>query len=120
MRVFVLPVATLAILAGGYADEPSEADMRRAFEASLVQQVRNALDFGAVTEGAEAAQKIQRAGGDRFTIRSFRKHACTNSLDKTYWCNFVVDIEVPNGNIERQMNGRFSPHPDGGLAFIEA
>jgi hypothetical protein len=119
MRIFVLPFATFAILAGGYTDEPSEADMQRAFEASLVQQVRNALDFVAETEGAEAAQKIRRAGGDRFTIRSFRKHECTNSLDKSYWCNFAVDIEVPNGKFERQMNGRFSPRPDGGLAFIE-
>ena len=119
MRVFVLPVAVLVIIASGYSDEPSEAQMRRAFETSLALQVRSALDFVAETDGAQAAQKIQQAGGDRFTVRSLRKRACTRAAG-SYMCSFAVDVELTTGPIERLLNGRFAPRPGGGLAFIEA
>lgn len=117
MRVFVFPLAALAVIAGGFSDEPSEAEMKRAFEASLSIQVRNALDFVADADGPEAVEKIKHAGSDRFAIRSFRKLDCARAgRDASYLCSFAVDVEVMNGNLERHMNGRFSPS-SGGLAF---
>jgi len=119
MRVFVFPLATLAVIAGGFSDEPSEAQMRRAFETSLAVQVRNTLDFVAELSGADAVEKIQQAGGDRFTIRSFRKLDCRRARDAGYLCSFTVDIELINGTFERLINGRFLPGSFGGLAFTE-
>ena len=119
MRVLVLPMAVVAVISGGYSDEPSEAQMKTAFETSLAVQVRNALDFVAQTEGAEAVKKIEHTGSARFTIRSFRKLDCTRALDAAYRCSFAIDIELMNSKVERLMNGRFSPS-SGGLAFVEA
>ena len=119
MRVLVFPVAAVAIIAGSLSEEPSEAQMRRAFETSLALQVRNALDFVAETAGAHAVQKIQQAGGDRFAVRSFRKRTCTRAAD-SYLCSFAVDVELTTGQIERLLSGRFAPRRGGGLAFIEA
>src|SRR3954466_3964935 len=88
MRLFVFPLATLALLAGGFSDEPKEAQMREAFETSLTLQVRNMLDFVAEVSGAEAAEKIRQAGSDRFTIRSFRKLDCSAAGSAGYRCRF--------------------------------
>jgi hypothetical protein len=119
MRVFVFPLATLAVIAGGFTDEPSEAQMKLAFETSLSIQVRNALDFIADVNGREALTKIKEVGSDRFAIRSFRKLDCARTGSEAgYLCSFAVDVELMNGNIERRMNGRFSPSL-GGLAFAE-
>jgi hypothetical protein len=119
MRVFVLSLAVLAVITGGYGDEPSEAQMKMAFETSLAIQVRNALNFVAEAGGPEAVQKIRQAGNDRFTVQSFRKLDCTRAIDAAYLCSFAVDIELKSGKVERHMNGRFSPS-SGGLAFAEA
>lgn len=119
MRVFVLPLAVLAVVTGGYGDEPSEAQMKMAFETALAMQVRNALDFVAEADGPEAVQKIRQAGNDRFSVQSFRKLDCTRGVDAAYFCSFAVDIELKNGKVERQMNGRFSSSSRG-LVFVEA
>jgi hypothetical protein len=119
MRLFVFPLAALAVLAGGFSEEPREAQMQQAFEASLAIQVRNALDFVAEVSGAEAVDNIRRAGSDRFAIRSFRKLDCSRVGAAGYLCSFAVDIELATGNLERRINGRFSPNPSGGLAFSE-
>ncbi len=119
MRVFVLPLTVLAVISGGYSDEPSEAQMKMAFETSLAMQVRNALDFVAEADGAEAVQKIRQAGSDRFAVRGFRKLDCTRGVDAAFFCSFAVDIELNNGKVQRQMNGRFSPSSRG-LVFVEA
>jgi hypothetical protein len=119
MRFFVLPLTALAVFAGGFSDEPSEAQMQRAFEASLADQIRNTLDFVSQVSGVEAVEQIRQAGSDRFAIRSFRKLDCSRAGDAAYHCSFAVDIEVMNGNLERRIDGRFSPAPRGGLAFAE-
>jgi hypothetical protein len=119
MGVFVFPLATLAVIAGGFSDEPSEAQMKLAFETSLSVQVRNALDFVADAGGPEALRKVKEAGTDRFAIRSFRKLDCARTGgNASYLCRFAVDVEMINGNLDRQLNGRFSPG-SGGLAFAE-
>ncbi len=119
MRFFVFPLVALGVVAGGYSDEPSEGQMKTAFETSLSAQVRNALEFVAEAGGPEAVQKIQQAGSDRFAIRTFRKLDCARAADHAgYVCGFAVNIDLMNGNLERQMNGRFSSG-SGGLAFSE-
>jgi hypothetical protein len=119
MRLFVLPLAGLAIIAGGFSDEPGEAQMQQAFETSLKTQVRNTLDFVAETGGAEAVEKIRQAGSDRFAIRSFRKLDCSPAGGNGYRCSFAVDVELINGSLERRIDGRFAPNAFGGLAFAE-
>jgi hypothetical protein len=119
MRIFVFPLLALAVMAGSFSDEPSEARMQRAFETSLAIQVRNTLEFVAEVSGVEAAEKIRQAGSDRFAIRSFRKFDCSRGHDAGYRCSFAVDIELMNGNLERHIDGRFSPDASGGLAFAE-
>jgi hypothetical protein len=119
MRLFVFPLTALAVLAGGFSEEPREAQMQQAFETSLAIQVRNALDFVAEVSSAEAVDNIRRAGSDRFAIRSFRKLDCSRAGAAGYLCSFAVDIELANGSLERRINGRFSPNSSGGLAFFE-
>jgi hypothetical protein len=119
MRLFVFPLITLAVLAGGFSEEPREAQMQQAFETSLSIQVRNTLDFVAEVSGAEAVEKIREAGSDRFAIRSFRKLDCSRAGGAGYLCSFAVDIELMNGRLERRIDGRFSPNSFGGLAFAE-
>jgi hypothetical protein len=119
MRLFTFPLAALVALAGGSNDEPSAAQMRQAFEASLAMQVQNTLDLVKEVSGAEALEKIRQAGGDRFSIRSFRKLDCSRAGDVGYRCSFAVDIELINGNLERRLEGLFSPDSYGGLGFAE-
>jgi hypothetical protein len=119
MRLFVFSLTALAVLAGGFSEEPREAQMQQAFETSLAIQVRNALDFVAEVSGAEAVDKIRQAGGDRFAIRSFRKLDCSRAGAAGYLCSFAVDIESMNGSLERRIDGRFLPNSSGGLAFAE-
>jgi len=119
MRVFVFPLIALGILAGGYSDEPSEAQMKKAYENSLAMQVRNALEFVSETGGPEAAEHLRAIGSDRFAVKSFRKLECTRGAAKqSYVCAFAVDIEMMNSDLQRQVNGRFLIGPRG-LTFAE-
>ncbi len=119
MRVFVFPLVALGVLAGGYSDEPSEGQMKRAFEHSLAAQVRNAMELVSEAGGPEAVEKIREIGSDRFTIRTFRKLDCARAArSNVHVCGFAVNIELMNGNLERQMHGRFAPSSSG-LAFAE-
>ena len=119
MRVFVVPLVALGVVAGGYSDEPTEGQMKRAFESSLATQVHNVLEFVAQAGGPEAVEKIHQAGSDRFAIKSFRKLDCARAVGNSgYLCAFTVNVEVMNGNLERHINGRFSAS-SGSLAFAE-
>src|SRR2546428_432091 len=112
MRVYVVPLVALGILAGGFSDEPSEVQMKRAYENSLAMQVRNALEFVAETDGQEAVDHLRQIGSDRFAIRSFRKLECMRDLNRSaYVCAFAVNIELANGDLERRVNGRFLVSP---------
>jgi hypothetical protein len=119
MRVFVFPLIALGVLAGGYSDEPSEAQMKKAYEHSLAMQVRNALEFVSETGGPEVADHLREIGSDRFTVKSFRKLECTRGPGKAaYLCAFAVDIEMMNTDLQRRVNGRFLAGPRG-LTFAE-
>jgi hypothetical protein len=117
MRLWTVPVVVLAVLVGSYTGEPSERQMRAAFQDSLAAQVQAVLVFAAETGGREALAKIQTAGTDRFELRAFRKLDCMRVPERGYRCDFAVDIGVVNGNIQRRLNGRFSSGPNG-LRFV--
>ncbi len=119
MRLFAVPLVALGVLMGGYSNEPTEGQMKSAFESSLTALVHNALDFVMEAGGPEAADQVRQAGSDRFAIRSFRKHDCLrNSGETDYVCGFAVDIELMNGDLQRRMSGRFYSGPHG-FAFAE-
>jgi hypothetical protein len=116
MRVLAIPAVALLLTAGTYSDEPSEHQMRAAFERTLTDQVRSAVAFVAETGGPEAAEKVRAAGTDRFEVRGFRKLACHAVEDGGYRCGFSVELGVLNGELHRRMNGRFFGGPNG-LSF---
>jgi hypothetical protein len=120
MRFFVFPLAALAVISGGFDDEPTEIEMQRAFESSLRQQVRNMLGYIADTQGDAAVQKIRQAGSDRFRIRTFRKLGCNRTQGEAHHCSFAVEIELMNGTLRRRIDGQFAPGTSGQLGFAES
>lgn len=119
MRLFVFPLIAVGLLAGGASDEPSERQMKTAFEMALAKQVGNALDFVAEMNGEEAADHLREIGSDRFAIRSFRKMDCRRAGGSLgHVCAFAVNIELMTGEVERQMHGRFFS-AGGGLDFAD-
>ncbi len=118
MRVWTVPALVAGNFAAtGFSDEPSEAAMRAAFQATLAADVRAALDFVAATGGEAALNKVRAARTDAFAIRSFSKLACAPS-PRGHVCGFSVRIGVVTGEIERTITGRFYDGPHG-LAFVE-
>jgi hypothetical protein len=100
--------------------EPSELQMRAAFEGFLSALVSGTLALVAETGGPEAVRAVREKGNDRFEIRSFRKLDCTPSREMAdYVCNFAVGIAVTGAVIERSMTGRFSAG-SAGVVFAES
>lgn len=100
--------------------EPSEMQMRLAFEDTLTRQVRNALDFAAEMGGPAAVAAIRDKGFDRFRIASFRKRACRPVADSGgHICEFTVNIELVSGRMERVIVGRFVTQIDRLVVFIQ-
>ena len=104
-----------AVVAGSNPSyEPSEGQMRAAFEGSLAVQVRNALDFARETGGDEAVTKIRDSGMDRYTLNAFQKLNCQAQDDRTaHVCDFAVDVGLVNGLLQKTISGRFINGPDG-------
>ena len=114
MRLWTIPIVTLAAVSVTFSDEPSERAMRAAFAASLSAQVQGALDFVAETSGEAARDQIKAAGTDRFEVRAFRKLECLRSDAKAgFVCGFAVDISVINGDFRQTLTGRFFRGPRG-------
>lgn len=120
MRVWTVPAVLAAVLAAsGLSNEPSEAAMRAAFEASLAAQVRSALDFVAETGGEAALARIRAARTDAFDLRAFIKRDCAPAPDRAgHVCEFAVRIDVVTGALERTLTGRFYRGPRG-LEFVD-
>jgi hypothetical protein len=115
MRVWTLPVVALGVTMASLSvdDQPGERAMRSAFEASLVAQVQNALEFVAETGGQDAVSKLREAGTDYFAIRSFRKLYCISGEKAGHLCSFAVDIGVRDGSLQQILLGRFVQRDDG-------
>jgi hypothetical protein len=109
MRLLTVPIVVVGVVAvTGFSDEPSEAAMRLAFQATLADEVHSALDFAAETGGEVALAKIRAAHTDEFNFRSFTKLDCVQSRHRSgYLCEFAVRIGVVTGEIDTTMSGRF-------------
>ena len=113
MRVLVIPLIAGGVLAGGGASNvPSEQQMRSAFEIALTGYVNNARQFVAEAGGPLAVEKLRQAGTDWFAIRAFEKRDCMPS-ERSFLCNFVVDIDLSTGTLRRALSGRFFAAADG-------
>ena len=118
MRVFLVPLVAFGMISLDHNDEPSEGDMRAAFELRLAGQVESAMDFLAETQGPAAVERVRQAGTDQFSVRSFTKKDCQRG-DKGHICAFAVDLTVVSGTIQQTVRGRFMPGPDGRLTFTQ-
>jgi hypothetical protein len=122
MQVWTIPVAVVAgalICASGLRhDEPSERDMRAAFEDVLSLQVRNALEFAVESGGAEAMDKIRENRTDHFAVAGFRKLKCEVQTQGVHRCDFQVDLDLSNGRLERTLSGRFTGSA-GVLSYVQ-
>ena len=114
MRILVFPLIAAGVLAGSTSDEPTERQMRDAFEAALRGYVRNALEFVAESAGQQAVEQVRLAGTDRFDIRSFEKRDCLRAATaSSFMCSFAVDIDLSNSTLRRALSGRFFAGADG-------
>ena len=120
MRVLIIPLAAVVLVFGSASDEPTEHQMRGAFESSLAAKVRGALEFVAETGGPEAVDKVRQNGTDRFYINAVEKRECARYADGLgHVCTFTIQIDLVNGALRGTMTGRFFTAP-GGLAFTPA
>ena len=88
--------------------EPTESEMRTAFEGFLTSLVRGTLALIAETGGPDAVRTVKQNHNDQFEIHSFRKLGCTRSAGiMDYQCRFAVEVAVVSGKIDRVMTGRF-------------
>ena len=120
MRIFVIPLLAVGVMIGTVNDEPSERQMRIAFESSLAADVRGAVALAAETGGAEAVERMRRNATDQFAIQTFEKRDCARELGRPgYVCGFNVEIGLANGELRRTLTGHFDASPDG-LVFTSA
>jgi hypothetical protein len=124
MRVLLIPAVAVGVLVVPSSDEPSEAAMRNAFQATLSAQVQSALNFAAETGGEEAVVRVRAARTDAFDIRSFTKLDCAPSdspqrATSGHVCGFSVRIGVVSGVLEHALSGRFYAGRHG-LVFEDA
>jgi hypothetical protein len=108
MRAFVLPVIAVGVIFFAHTDEPTENQMRGAFESSLAAEVADTMAFIGESGGSEAVERVRMAGNDRFEIRNFRKVDCQPMATKSgFGCAFIVNIILANGPMQRALKGRF-------------
>ncbi len=114
MRALIFPMIAIGAVVATSDGEPSERDMRAAFEGKLALQVRNALDFAAESGGPGAVDRIRDNGMDRFAVNSFRKLDCKREAEKPgYVCVFAVDLGLASGTMQGKITGRFLSRPEG-------
>lgn len=123
MRDWIIPLFAVGVMAGSNPTyEPSEMQMRAAFEGSLAAQVRNALEFAREAGGEEAVAKIRAGGMDRFNLNAFQKLNCQadggrmaggRAGDLAHVCAFTIDVELVNGLLQKTISGRFSKRGNG-------
>jgi hypothetical protein len=118
MRVLVLPIVAVGVIFFAHTDEPTENQMRSAFERSLAAEVADTMALIGESGGREAVERVRMAGNDRFEIRNFRKNDCQPMGAKSgFDCAFNVNIILANGPMLRSLKGRFYNAPEG-LQFV--
>lgn len=117
MRGLIVPVLAAAMVAGcnpAQELEPSESQMRIAFEGALATQVRNALEFAREMGGDAAVTKIRENGMDRYVLNGFQKLNCLAPDEgAVHVCAFSVDVRLVNGPLHKTITGRFSKRANG-------
>ena len=114
MRVLVLPIAAVGVIFFLHTDEPTENQMRTAFERSLAAEVADTMAFIGESGGREAVERVRTSGNDLFEIRHFQKVDCRPMVTKSgFDCAFTASINLANGPLERSMQGRFYNTPEG-------
>lgn len=106
MRVLGFPLVAAGVLAGTTSNEPTERQMRGAFEAALSGFVRNALEFAAETAGQQAVAQVRLAGTDRFDIRAFEKRDCLRAAAASEFVCALRSISICR-TLRRALSGRF-------------
>lgn len=118
MRLFMFPVIAAGLLIAGTSDEPSEAQMRAAFESALAHQVEGVLDFVNETQGSEAVEAVKSKKTDRYEILTFHKRDCAHEgMPLSYLCSFSVDIDLATGIVRQTLSGEFRPGDGGRLTY---
>jgi hypothetical protein len=119
MRLFIFPLFAIGLAVGVSNDQPSQAQMRGAFERALGERVASALEHVSETDGSEAVERLRALHRDRFVIRDFRKQECRRSSDgRGHICQFEADVMVSSGQFTARTRGRFLAGPQG-LVFAE-
>jgi len=114
MRVLLLPLVAVGVIFFVHTNEPTENQMRNAFERSLAAEVADVMAFVGESGGREAVERVRLAGNDRFEIRDFRKVDCQPMAMKSgFDCAFTVNIALANGPMQRSLKGRFYNTPEG-------
>ena len=114
MRILILPLVAAGVIFFAHTDEPTENQMRNAFERSLAAEVADTMAFIGDREGPQAAERVRMIGNDRFEIYNFRKADCRPIETKSgYRCAFAASILLANGPMQRSLEGRFYNSPEG-------
>lgn len=118
MRLFMFPVIAAGMLIAGTSDEPSDAQMRGAFESALAHQVEGVLDFVNETQGSEAVEAAKSKKADHYEILMFHKRDCAHDgISLSYTCSFSVDIDLATGIVRETLSGQFRRSDRGGLTY---
>ena len=118
MRFLALPIAAVGVIFFLHTDEPTENEMRTAFERNLAAEVADTMAFIGESGGREAVERVRSVGNDRFEISKFRKVNCQPITIKSgFDCAFTARIILANGPIQRSLKGRFYNAPEG-LKFV--
>jgi len=117
MRTSIVVLIAIGVIFYAHSNEPSEIQLRDAFQHYLADQTARTVEFIRETSGPSAIERIKAAGNDQFEISAFRKHECKKSRGNPgYDCTFNVNIDLANGMMRRALEGRFY-NTSTGIAF---
>lgn len=114
MRILILPLVAAGVIFFAHTREPTENQMRAAFERSLAAEVADTMTFIGDSGGPKAAERVRMIGNDRFEISNFRKASCKSMETRSgYRCAFAANIILANGPMQRSLVGRFYNSSEG-------
>jgi hypothetical protein len=84
MRALIVPFMAVGVIICAHTNNPTENEMRSAFERRLASEVADAMTLDSETGGSEALDRVRAARSDRFEIHDFRKNDCQPTLAYTW------------------------------------